>query len=267
MSSKFLIITIICIFLFQQRAYSQENGENIFLAKCSSCHTIGNGDLTGPDLKDLFKRREKKWIKEKIKYPERMAIFDAITKSLLEKYKNSMPDLGLEEKEIEALLIYLENPALKIEKTETPPLETRPILKGNPEKGRKFFTGELMFKNNSPACISCHNLQVKGFFQVKKLAEDLTDIYIRFGDDLLYSSLKSPPFYLMNKIYPAHPLTDEEIADLTAFFNEISNTVSTAKNKINEKASNFSLHLYSGILFIFILIIFQLIWRKRLPGR
>ena len=33
-----------------------------FKTSCSSCHTIGGGRLTGPDLKDVGKRKDRAWL-------------------------------------------------------------------------------------------------------------------------------------------------------------------------------------------------------------
>ena len=43
-----------------------------FRQNCFSCHTIGGGRLTGPDLKDVLKRREKSWILQFIQGPKKV---------------------------------------------------------------------------------------------------------------------------------------------------------------------------------------------------
>lgn len=43
-----------------------------FKSTCSSCHTIGGGDKTGPDLAGLSKRRKVDWIVKFVNYPEGM---------------------------------------------------------------------------------------------------------------------------------------------------------------------------------------------------
>ena len=48
-----------------------------FKANCASCHTIGGGRLTGPDLKDVVKRageagKDRDWLITYIQDPQRM---------------------------------------------------------------------------------------------------------------------------------------------------------------------------------------------------
>ncbi|MEK7388981.1 MAG: c-type cytochrome, partial [Elusimicrobiota bacterium] len=43
-----------------------------FAQNCANCHTIGGGRLTGPDLKDVSKRRGKEWLIKFIVDPKKM---------------------------------------------------------------------------------------------------------------------------------------------------------------------------------------------------
>jgi hypothetical protein len=42
---------------------SAREGEQIFVEKCTACHTIGKGRLVGPDLSGVTTRREESWHK------------------------------------------------------------------------------------------------------------------------------------------------------------------------------------------------------------
>ncbi|MFW6066777.1 MAG: cytochrome D1 domain-containing protein [Myxococcota bacterium] len=84
-------------------------GEKLFETKCLSCHTIGEGDRTGPDLAGVNERREHAWLVKWIDDPMGMGKTDPIGKKLLEEYNNvPMPPQGLSEQEIEQVLAYIE---------------------------------------------------------------------------------------------------------------------------------------------------------------
>ena len=44
-----------------QAAFCQEAAD-YFRQNCTSCHTIGGGRLTGPDLKDVTQRKDRQWL-------------------------------------------------------------------------------------------------------------------------------------------------------------------------------------------------------------
>jgi len=89
-------------------ASTQGEGEGIFRQRCTACHTIGGGVLVGPDLQGVTKRREEPWLKVQIQSPSvHRAQNDPIAKANLEKFGMSMPDLGLTEQQVEAVIAYL----------------------------------------------------------------------------------------------------------------------------------------------------------------
>lgn len=102
------LTAISIIFGFGVKA-SSENGENLFNTKgCVACHTIGKGKLTGPDLLGVTKRRNEEWIKKWLKSPDTMVLSDPIAKELLKEYFVPMPNLGLNDNEIESLIEFFE---------------------------------------------------------------------------------------------------------------------------------------------------------------
>jgi mono/diheme cytochrome c family protein len=87
-----------------------EKGQQIFQVKgCGACHTIGGGRLTGPDLKGVTKRREEKWLRSWLKSPDTMIYSDSIAKELLKEYLVPMPNLGLTDEDIDALISYFKH--------------------------------------------------------------------------------------------------------------------------------------------------------------
>ncbi len=90
---------------------SPAEGEAVFREKCTACHTVGRGKLVGPDLMDVTTRRDRAWLLRWIREPDRMiAEGDPIALEQLAALGNvAMPNLGLAEREVEAVVAYLES--------------------------------------------------------------------------------------------------------------------------------------------------------------
>jgi protein SCO1/2 len=84
-------------------------GIYLFRTRCASCHTIGQGDRLGPDLRGVVGSRDHAWLLRWIQNPDRMiAARDPIALQLMGRYRNlPMPNLHLAEPEAEALIDYL----------------------------------------------------------------------------------------------------------------------------------------------------------------
>ncbi|MBF8248345.1 MAG: narC-2 [Bacteroidetes bacterium] len=55
-------------------AMAQESAD-FFRTNCMSCHTIGGGRLTGPDLKNVSSRKDRAWLSRFVMDPK--AVIDA----------------------------------------------------------------------------------------------------------------------------------------------------------------------------------------------
>jgi protein SCO1/2 len=81
----------------------------VFDSMCGACHTVGSGDKVGPDLRGVTARRDRAWLFRYIQAPQRLrAANDPISKRLFARYRVRMPDLGLADGDVEAILTYLE---------------------------------------------------------------------------------------------------------------------------------------------------------------
>lgn len=85
-----------------------DKGKEVFTAKgCNGCHKIGGGKLVGPDLKGVTGRRDKQWLVKMIMRPDLMTKEDATAKDLFKTYMTQMPNQGVPEADLPALLSYL----------------------------------------------------------------------------------------------------------------------------------------------------------------
>src|ERR1019366_8272166 len=68
-----LVIAALSALLFcgSARAWGQDAAA-FFKQNCTSCHTIGGGRLTGPDLKDVTSRRDHAWLVQFLQSPKAM---------------------------------------------------------------------------------------------------------------------------------------------------------------------------------------------------
>ncbi len=92
------------------RPPAESNGEKVFRSKCEACHSVSSEDGIGPGLKGVVGVRDRAWLKKWIKDPDQLITGkDPIALELYKKYKEiPMPNLRLQESEVEELIGYLE---------------------------------------------------------------------------------------------------------------------------------------------------------------
>ena len=88
---------------------------------CAACHSIGAGDLVGPDLKGLTAWRERGWLSRFLIDPQLMLLQkDPIALALDAKYpKATMPYLGLSETDVTDLLAYIDAQSERVDAAQT----------------------------------------------------------------------------------------------------------------------------------------------------
>jgi protein SCO1 len=84
-------------------------GQYLFATRCAACHTIGHGDIIGPDLRGVIQTRERAWLARFIKMPDQLlAEGDPLATALFAKYKEvRMPNLRLGDGDVDALIDYM----------------------------------------------------------------------------------------------------------------------------------------------------------------
>ncbi len=194
------------------------DGETIFQTKCIACHTIGQGKLVGPDLKDVTAQRDAQWLKSFIADPNKLfAANDPIALQLLSESNNvKMPALGLTDAEVDALVAYLDGASSTVGSAAAPAAQAIAAA-GDPASGRRIFTGELALAGGGPSCIGCHTVSGIGSFGGGALGPDLTHAAQRYPGPGLAAVLRSVPFPTMVGPFANRSLTPQEEADLVAF--------------------------------------------------
>ena len=239
---------------------SAEQGEAIFLKKCSACHTVGGGRSAGPDLAGVTSKRDHAWLVRIITAPGALLDSgDPVAGKLLEEFRGlRMPDLGIPTEEAEAILAYLSAQSASAATAAKPapsPGEAPAPKTGDPEIGRTLFFGTSRFRNGGAACVACHAIAgMPGGGGT--LGPDLSQTYADYGEEGITPVLAAFPFPSMKPIYDARPLTPEEQADLKAFLR-----VSAEGEPEEEKRSFLLLGLGGGA---FLIGLAHVVWRKRL---
>ena len=241
-----------------------EAGKQLFQEKtCAACHTMGKGDLVGPDLQGVTARRPREWLERWIAAPDAMlAKKDPYAISLLHKFHDvEMPNLGLSKSDVNAILAYLEATASGAAAQPTAPATeaaSAPAVQGNPEIGKDLFTGVVRYQNGGPPCMACHSTGGIGVLGGGQLGPDLTAVTTRFGGvagvDAFIAGLPTP---VMKAVWSQHPLTPDERANVVAFLAEAG---------VNQRPTNevWQLAGLTVLGFVILLAIAGFNWRNRL---
>lgn len=186
-------------------------GKTLFDTKCAGCHSIGGGRLAGPDLKGIADQRPHDWLIRFIVQPDQViASGDATARQLVSEYGLPMPNLGISTADAEAILRYLSGGS-----GASPAPQALPP--GDAERGALLFSGEQPLTAGGPACMGCHNLSTVGGLGGGSWGLDLTRAGSTLGSSGIAAILQSPQFPGMAEAYASHPITPQEIADLTAY--------------------------------------------------
>ncbi|MBI4320126.1 MAG: c-type cytochrome [Chloroflexi bacterium] len=249
---------------------SAGEGQVVFQQKCAACHTIGQGDRSGPDLKGVTARRDRAWLTRWIATPDRLiAQGDPIAAEMLKKYSVPMPNMGLSDAEVSSVVAYLEaqsggaaaaapQPAQAPAKAPAQaPVQTSAV--GDPGIGKQLFSGGVVLQNGGSPCIACHSVAGIGALGGGVLGPDLTGSYSKYGDAGMSTVLASLPFPTMQPIFGSRPLTPVEQANLKAFFQQ-----ATAAERPAEALGLLAIIAVVGAGAFFVLIHF--LWRGRLAA-
>ncbi|MBI5473948.1 MAG: c-type cytochrome [Ignavibacteriae bacterium] len=229
-----------------------------------SCHTVGGGRLTGPDLKNVAQRRDRGWLTTFIQDPK--SVIDASDAYAQELVKSSrgvvMPTLpAMTKARVEALLTLIDAES-KLEKSQFAGVQIseRPFTPRDVEIGQGIFMGTIATKNGGPSCMSCHTVQGIKLFGGGTLAPDLTTVFERYqGRKTLSTWLSAPATPTMQSAFKKQALEGEEILALVAYF---QSTLARNPEDVSAERLNFILVGLAGALLV--MGLFDVIWNKRL---
>ncbi len=91
---------------------------------------------------------------------------------------------------------------------------------GDAARGARLFAGGQALANGGAPCLACHGFAAAGFGAAggASFGPDLGGLYADFGDEGVAEVLAELAFPSMEPIYAERPLTEQERADLAAFF-------------------------------------------------
>lgn len=194
-------------------AQDDGGGQEVYNQNCASCHQAGGSGLppTFPPLVGNPRIGDAEYVEGVIRNGLQGPIeVDGVT------YDGVMAALPqLSDDEIDAVIRYLQSlNAAPVTTTTSPPSEPS---SGDAVNGELLFSGSVRLTEGGPACFSCHGA---GSYSNSGagLGPSLTDAHSRLGGDAGLSAwLANPPSQTMRPIYAERPLTETEIADLSAF--------------------------------------------------
>jgi mono/diheme cytochrome c family protein len=159
---------------------------SVFATKCSSCHTFGQGERVGPDLKGVTARHSRSWLVSWIRSSERMVRSgNVVAVALFRKYRQQrMPDHAFDDAEINALIDYLARGGPEADSERRFRLATTATRK-EVERGRGLFFGWRGSARGDMACAVCHSLSRQPALAGGSLGPDLTHAYSKYQDRAL----------------------------------------------------------------------------------
>lgn len=199
------------------------SGGELYLQHCSSCHQATGLGIEGtfPPLLGNPAAVDGDYVRSVIVSGQSGPI-----EVLGVSYDGVMPAAaGVSDDEIDQIVQYvvgLATPATD-EPTEPEPTpdEVAGPVTGDADRGNDLFTGRTRFDNGGGACVGCHTAGSVGNLGGWSLGPDLSEAFQQLGGEAgLNGWLANPPSATMRPIFDDRPLTEAEVADITAFLGD-----------------------------------------------
>lgn len=236
---------------------------DFFSQNCKSCHTIGGGRLTGPDLKGVLERQDREWLIGFMMDPTAtLASGDPYAQKLLDEARGvPMPNLpGMTRERCENLLKLIEAES-KLEESQFKGVQvsSEPFTDEDRSQGREIFLGKASLEKGGTACISCHSVQGLSVLGGGQLGPDLTKVFERLkGRKSLSAWLSAPSTQTMAPIFKGRPLKNEEIHSLVAYFESLA-----AEEPASPAVNRVTLLMLGLVLSSVLIFAFDSLWKDR----
>jgi mono/diheme cytochrome c family protein len=257
-----LLLSLLFLVLPPSLVWGQEAAD-YYRQNCQSCHTIGGGRLTGPDLKNVTERKDRAWLLRFMLDPKGMIESgDPYAAELFKEARGVLMPVtpGMNRARAEAMLELIVAES-KLEKSQFAGLQLseRPFTEQDVEIGRNIFLGTIPLKNGGTACIACHSVHGLGGLGGGTLAPELTTVFERYeGRRTLATWLSAPATPTMQSVFRTQQLDPEEILPLVAYF---QHTLQRSPADASTARLNFILLGLGGTLIA--LALFDVVWGKR----
>ncbi len=261
--ARVVVLIVLAWLSFPFGAARGQDTAAYFRQNCMNCHTIGGGQLSGPDLKDVSKRKDRQWLIKFMMDPKAViASGDPYAKKILEESRNvPMPTLPGMTQERAGYLLDLIEAESKLEKSQFKGLQisNKPFTEADRIAGRSIFVGQTPLESGGTSCISCHGMYDTPALGGGRLGPDLTNVYERLkGRKSLSAWLGAPGTETMQPIFRDHPMSGDEIHRLVAYFE------SSAGESPADPSTNRVAFLLMGLLAAAGMIFgFDAIWKRR----
>lgn len=225
-------------------------GEDLFNLTCKACHTVGKGKLVGPDLQNITDKKSQDWLISFIKSSGSMIKSGDADAIAISKEFNGilMPDNLYSDAQIVSILDYIKGGGPKDGEQVAVVDILSTTTSDNINAGASLFSGQTRLSNGGAACNSCHSVKDERIFSGGTLAKNLTETWDNMGSAGVAAVVRNSPFPVMNKAYLDHPLTEEEVIDLTAYLKSVS------QERYYQRTSDFSLAFATFGLVFFVMI-------------
>lgn len=244
-------------------AQSVDDGKAVFDGNgCSGCHSTGTNTILGPGLAGIAEQAATRtglsaddYIRQSLTDPGAFVV---------DGFPPVMPAFSnLSDGDTANLIAYLGSlsvggaapvAAAGAPQTTAPEPTLLGSLSGTAAVGENLFTGSRRFDRRGPSCSACHSSSGLGALGGGTLGPDLTDAFAKLGEGMILFPETSPT---MRPIFTERPLTDQEKADLLAFFRSAD---------VSERDTQQVIQL-AGLALIgtaIIALFTHLIWRRRL---
>lgn len=237
-----------------------------FKQNCYSCHTIGGGRLTGPDLKGVEDRQKRDWLIGWIMDPDGvLKSGDPYASRLQKEARGAVMTRGPGmTRDMAVALLDLVAVESHLDKSQFAGIQIsdRALLPEDIAEGHALFTGAKPLKNGGPPCIGCHHVNSLGSFGGGRLGLNLTRAYARLeGRKGLSAWLAAPPSLTMSPVFAKYPIAEEEVLPLIAYLKN-----ETEQDRPDSTASVINF-LVSGLVgAAALLVVFDRVWHRRFRG-